>query len=568
MHANDQAQTPVGKKPAHSAARAPGRGSGVPAGLLALQSTAGNAAVVQMLRAAGHAWSEPERHQHGAGCGHQQASVQRTAVHDVLRSGGQPLDDATRADMEGRLGADFSDVRIHNDGAAKASAAEVGARAYTSGSHVVIGEGGGDKHTLAHELTHVIQQRQGPVAGTDNGQGLSVSDPGDRFEREAEANATRVMRSSTSLPRHAEEAAEGGGAPIEGAVQRRVSVRDARNPETKRELGNEESVRGFLEKYGVSITKAVEKRLGASLGMKASATVEFKATAVITELVDRGTELSYEDSKIGAEELANVICVRVLEALSGMPGQSARPTPTEMLRQMNQRQPSAGHLGQTLGGPGLGRSSEGPGLGFVTDPLSKFARQEMAERTPESPFLTGLGNGMQSAVTDRVGALTGPLPSADNLSEVARWGAWVALEGEDTVRRQVEDAAKRVSPEEGTKLMAQFNDSLEAKKRELEGSVIGSGVAGAAIGQAANVIPHPGVRVAAKVTSTVLGGVATAQKAGQVADVLKQVEEVSPETYAQLRNARDKALNQAASALSQASSQATLEQVENLGNLF
>nr|WP_318839603.1 DUF4157 domain-containing protein [Streptomyces arboris] len=67
---------------------------------------------------------------------------------------------------------------------------------YTSGSHVVIGDGGADKLTLAHELTHVIQQRSGPVAGTVNGAGLKVSDPSDRFEREAEANATRVMRSA------------------------------------------------------------------------------------------------------------------------------------------------------------------------------------------------------------------------------------------------------------------------------------------------------------------------------------------------------------------------------------
>ncbi|WP_438297233.1 eCIS core domain-containing protein [Streptomyces sp. HUAS TT7] len=168
-------------------------------GLLALQSTAGNAAVVQMLRQAGHAWAQ-ETHQHTAGCGHQQdtqsaPAVQRSAVHDVLRSSGRPMDDVTRTEMESRLGADFSDVRIHDDGAAKASAAEVGARAYTSGTHVVIGQGGSDKHTLAHELTHVIQQRQGPVSGTDNGSGLRVSDPSDRFEQEAETNATRVMRS-------------------------------------------------------------------------------------------------------------------------------------------------------------------------------------------------------------------------------------------------------------------------------------------------------------------------------------------------------------------------------------
>ncbi len=119
--------------------------------------------------------------------------MQRSAVHDVLAAPGRPLDDARRAETESRLGADFSDVRIHDDGAARASAAEVGARAYTSGSHIVIGDGGGDEHTLAHELTHVIQQRQGPVAGTDNGSGLKVSDPSDRFEREGRRRGRRGL---------------------------------------------------------------------------------------------------------------------------------------------------------------------------------------------------------------------------------------------------------------------------------------------------------------------------------------------------------------------------------------
>ncbi|MFJ6810083.1 DUF4157 domain-containing protein [Streptomyces anulatus] len=175
-------------------------------GPLALQGTIGNAAVVQMLRASGR-FEDQNQHRHGDGCGHEQAGpapVQRSAVHGVLRGAGRPMDRATRTDMEARLGADFSDVRIHNDAAAKASAAEIGARAYTSGSHVVIGDGGADKHTLAHELTHVIQQRQGPVAGTDNGSGLSVSDPSDRFEREAEANATAVMRGPAAVQRLAE----------------------------------------------------------------------------------------------------------------------------------------------------------------------------------------------------------------------------------------------------------------------------------------------------------------------------------------------------------------------------
>ncbi|MGW1293661.1 eCIS core domain-containing protein [Streptomyces sp. NPDC002533] len=182
------------QRPARGAAERSGEaaapGGRVPDTLLALQRTTGNAAVLRMLQ------RDRDRHRHGPGCGHQEPAadpVQRSAVHDVLRAPGRPLDAPLREEMESRLGSDFSDVRLNTDSVARASAAEVGARAYTSGSHVVIGDGGGDKHTLAHELTHVIQQRQGPVAGTDNGSGLSVSDPGDRFEREAEANAVRVM---------------------------------------------------------------------------------------------------------------------------------------------------------------------------------------------------------------------------------------------------------------------------------------------------------------------------------------------------------------------------------------
>ncbi|WP_151770274.1 aldo/keto reductase [Streptomyces abyssomicinicus] len=199
MHANDSARS-NGTKNGRSSARTTTGRAATP--LLALQRSAGNAAVVQMLRRGGHPWAQ-EEHRHSADCGHQQAGqpVQRSTVPDVLRSPGRPLDDNTRTEMEARLGADFSDVRLHTDTAAQVSAAQVGARAYTSGSHVVIGDGGADKHTLAHELTHVIQQRKGPVTGTDNGSGLKISDPSDRFEREAEANARRAMSGSAPVQR-------------------------------------------------------------------------------------------------------------------------------------------------------------------------------------------------------------------------------------------------------------------------------------------------------------------------------------------------------------------------------
>ncbi len=156
-----------------------------PQTILHLQRTVGNAAVARLIEAQRRDSDDP-REDNGQ-------HVQRSAVPDVLRSPGRPLDDDTRTEMEARLGADFSDVRIHQGGAARASAVEVGAAAYTSGNHVVLGEGGGDRHTLAHELVHVVQQRKGPVAGTDTGTGLRVSDPGDRFEREAEDNAHRAL---------------------------------------------------------------------------------------------------------------------------------------------------------------------------------------------------------------------------------------------------------------------------------------------------------------------------------------------------------------------------------------
>ncbi|WP_403490354.1 eCIS core domain-containing protein [Streptomyces caniferus] len=79
-----------------------------------------------------------EHHRHGTGCGHTApAAVQRSPLEDVLRTPGRSLDDSVRADMESRLGADFSDVRVHTDGAAHESAASVNAHAYTSGAHIV-----------------------------------------------------------------------------------------------------------------------------------------------------------------------------------------------------------------------------------------------------------------------------------------------------------------------------------------------------------------------------------------------------------------------------------------------
>ena len=112
-----------------------------------------------------------------------------------------------RADMEARLGADFSDVRIHTGDQAAGSAAAVSATAYTVGSEVVFGQGSFDpaspagRRRLAHELVHVQQQRHGPVPGTDTGGGVAVSDPADSFELEAETIAASPQLVDGRSPR-------------------------------------------------------------------------------------------------------------------------------------------------------------------------------------------------------------------------------------------------------------------------------------------------------------------------------------------------------------------------------
>jgi hypothetical protein len=92
-------------------------------------------------------------------------------VHKGLGSPGQPLDPASRAFMESRFGYDFSRVRVHSDAQAAESAQAVNASAYTVGHHIVFDRGQYRPGTtvgqqlLAHELTHVVQQAHGMVAG-------------------------------------------------------------------------------------------------------------------------------------------------------------------------------------------------------------------------------------------------------------------------------------------------------------------------------------------------------------------------------------------------------------------
>ncbi|WP_159447730.1 eCIS core domain-containing protein [Streptoalloteichus hindustanus] len=120
-------------------------------------------------------------------------------MRGVLQQPGTPLPAHLRSDMESQFDADFSDVRVHADSLAHRSARGVDALAYTSGSHVVLGAGvdATNRAVLRHELSHVLQQREGPVPGVPTGDGLVMSTPDDAGERAAHATASEPGRGTT-----------------------------------------------------------------------------------------------------------------------------------------------------------------------------------------------------------------------------------------------------------------------------------------------------------------------------------------------------------------------------------
>lgn len=86
------------------------------------------------------------------------------------RGSGSPLPERVKTDMEGRLGQDFSAVRLHTDQEAVKLCTEMQARAFTVGQDIFFASGEFAPETpagqelLAHELTHVVQQGGGAAA--------------------------------------------------------------------------------------------------------------------------------------------------------------------------------------------------------------------------------------------------------------------------------------------------------------------------------------------------------------------------------------------------------------------
>lgn len=167
---------------AASVSRSKGRDpSSVESSLLKLQRTFGNQYVSRVI----------DRMQDGGE--DSGANIEREI--DGARGGGHALDHGVRGQMESSFGADFGGVRVHTDERADNLNHALSARAFATGQDIFFRQGeynpgtSSGRELLAHELTHVVQQNGGAVKRK-----LSVSEPGDPHEVEADQMAKMVMQ--------------------------------------------------------------------------------------------------------------------------------------------------------------------------------------------------------------------------------------------------------------------------------------------------------------------------------------------------------------------------------------
>ncbi|MCB9234973.1 MAG: DUF4157 domain-containing protein [Bacteroidia bacterium] len=131
------------------------------------------------------------------------------------------LPENVQGKMENSLGSDFSNVNIHEN---SNSASDMGALAYTQGNDVHFAPGQFKPDTrsgqelIGHELTHVVQQREGNIKPTTevNGQGVN-NDKG--LEAEADSMGAKAARGEATQMKSSGNA----GA---GAVQRATEYQD------------------------------------------------------------------------------------------------------------------------------------------------------------------------------------------------------------------------------------------------------------------------------------------------------------------------------------------------------
>ncbi len=185
------ADTAVPRKENHPVATDRVRPSLDSATIQQMQQTVGNTAVQRFL-------AQRE------GGGPAEIDDETAGAINQARGSGQTLDEGMAHKAGQTLGQDFHDVKIHTDSDADQLSRQLGAKAFTTGSDIFFREGAYNpasndgQQLIAHELTHVVQQGASTPAIQSK---MSVNDPNDQYEAEADKVADTVMSQPESLQR-------------------------------------------------------------------------------------------------------------------------------------------------------------------------------------------------------------------------------------------------------------------------------------------------------------------------------------------------------------------------------
>jgi hypothetical protein len=193
-------------RPIRRAADHPGAAASAAAHpLVTLQRQVGNATIARTLAQREAAPEEEEimaKHDHDAGgsstiMAMPEVGMEGGQISDGLssriqsqRGGGTSLDSGMRKSMESSFGESFDDVRVHTGSESDSLNRSVSAKAFTTGTDIFLSDKAStsDSNLMAHELTHVVQQR-----GMSSSSGpMTVGPAGDSHEQAADSAASAV----------------------------------------------------------------------------------------------------------------------------------------------------------------------------------------------------------------------------------------------------------------------------------------------------------------------------------------------------------------------------------------
>ena len=233
---------------------------------------------------------------------------------DSSKGGGSPLSKEARAFMEPRFGVDFSQVRVHTDGAAVQMNRDLNAQAFAHGSNIYFGAGkynpssSDGKQLLAHELTHVVQQTGGDKLTSQsenviqNKLSVSSTSSGEQVQRDGGASAAvGLALSGLAIAQSQINGVAGGLSYKSDQVTYPNGLSQV--PATAREI---EGQAAEFYSYGTFVDNKTKFKLHGTFGTKTEKTPQGEQTTPVMAnvYIDLAETTSYSKSELSFEAKA------------------------------------------------------------------------------------------------------------------------------------------------------------------------------------------------------------------------------------------------------------------------